>query len=288
MIFLAPTKAIIHFVGIVALTTSLPKTTGLEAVLPRIPATPAIVVNQQQIEVHQAAIVFRRLQFLASTNWKVRSLPNGYQYVELDGEVVTVAGAAINKKSPPPTLPKIGVFCHGGTLKPDFVSPYSGAAAVIAVPAGEVSACNPPVVGGTLANPRLDTEVVIDTVKGILILTATDPKRKVLPRTLTLRDNRGIDIGIEVANLPPRYLNGDASPALQGQGLGHYHAYQSMVAANQNCDMPASQPAPTCKLTDLPALTVDASLLPKHPHSAAGGHDETTAFNFQCSNSQWP
>jgi hypothetical protein len=283
MIFLAPTKAIIHFVGIVAITAGLPNDPGLHAVLPRIPAKQPIEIAHRHVEIHQAAIVFRGTDLLEASNWKPQELGNGFQYVPLNGELVTVAGSQPSQAAPPASLPSLKDLCHGTNLTQDFYFPYSGAAAVVTIPMGTVSACNPPVIGDPISRPRIDTEVAVDAGKTLVISGITPAtKLKSVTRTLTFRANGESPLGIAIVNLPPRYLFGDQSQVQPSDpdGLFHYHAYRAMVATTANCDRPSTNNVGVCQVTDLPSLTVT--------NTSGANPGKDAAFNFQCSNSQWP
>jgi hypothetical protein len=256
--------------------------------------------DSRRVEDHVAVLIFETSSYINSPNWPRTVLPKKvanepeYSYVLLDGDRVTFVTSGGN--NPPATtanlsLPHLTQVCPAtAKLRPDYVPPYSGVAAVFNIPEGVLESCrstaNEPPYGR-----RVDTKVTLET-SGVFIISASTMK---MTKELRLRPDAAGRVRVAVANVPAKFLFGTYTPTPTGQvdGVPHVHAYYAMVGNGSACSMTLTQwfdAHPELVLGDCAASTrfaghlgkpVPVELVPPSLQSPA-------AFNFECSNTQWP
>lgn len=311
-------QVIIQFVGLCLFSEAVPNDPGVHAILPRIVAdhhqhanapqiTQAVLDSvpvppaEEMIEEHVAMLVFPADIIADDSKWKARLIPHAhaslkdYRQITLNGEHVTFLADGPNAvPAVPPNMPRFTCPLPAGvaapSLTPGYQWPYAQAAAVIDIPKGTLSACNP---GG---RSRVDTKLKLKTTGR---LTVVGMKQGVA-RSLVLKTNGSPRIF--VLNVPNQW----AAPRLTATGgTSHYLAYYSMIGkgANNAC---SGEPRPVagqnidddCGDDAGPVLAVVSGM----PYVSDDGRPTLTGqggpkggsvltmpiANAECSNSAWP
>jgi len=290
-------EVLIVFVGLTLWSEKVPNDCGVKAILPRVvhqhTATMDVVPHVQD---HQAALVFPADSLVSHREWEPADLPTdpGFKFVLLDGEQVrflTHGAANEPARLDGLKLPKLEEqLCPGKTLRAEFQAPYSGAAAVIALPQGAVHAC---LSVPAESQGRLDTQVKLQT-DGTLVIAAITPNGT---KELTLRPRQPSGrIELMVANLPASFFGEERIADNERAVLSHANAYYAMIGASGDADCPLKirdwwdqlDPVgiPLCGTGMFPALRSTSmagnATLPIDPSIS------TTGADFECSNNQWP
>lgn len=317
-------QVLLHFVGLCVFSDSIPGTTGLQVILPRVeyhgavPYVPSIarmggVTSQawvtppppaRHVEDHVAMLVFRTADLTQAINWgKPQPLPadSEHSYIRLDGdqlgfELLPGLTAQPGRLSAGIKLPHLKTdLCHnasaslsGGYLP---AGGYRSAAAVFDLPADSMNSC-------MVSNKRLDTEVTLPALGELVIYSGRGRNRKELHLRPSRRTGR---VDLIVANVPTSCLRGAYNPqALSSmESLSHVNVYYGMVAAPCKGttisewfkSLDASRPA-ACRMDIPPAAGGVSGLTPSLPNARIGAvpTDPPTPLmsDFECSNSQWP
>lgn len=251
----------------------------------------------QHVEDHDPVLIFPTASYHPSSNWGTPEVikRNGtntlYSFVRLDGDFVRF----ISKSSDPQSslvgmkLPPLkNAVCPAKmqSLRPEYLPPYTGAAAVFELPQGTLTSCRSTTSAG---KTRLDTKLTLTSQGPFFVVSASTMKTR---KELRLKGNSAGFVELMVTNLPKRYVAGDTSeiPSSAMNGLKHDHAYYAMGATNGSCNMSletwyntmqaANQLPPTCQLNGL-GLKLAAGVPGPILETAA-------AASFECSNTQWP
>ena len=274
---MSATEAIIHFIGIVMLTASVPNDPGVHAIVPRIDGSGTILLRRasspskpQGVEAHTAVILYQKSKKIGISNWTPTTFRTTWEYVVLQGERLQFVTTAPNvTPSIPSQLPHA---CPTMTLQSSFQPPdFTGAAAVVDIPEGSIDVClaNPSTSGDEMTR-RADTRVFVKT-NGSLVVVATKPNAPA--RTITF----SADATVYIANIPPRHLGGIQQLAVIG--LPHHAAYD-LIGGTSNC-------------TQVPNIGSISNNCGSTVFKTAGGGEgdwspQSIMINSECSNTQWP
>lgn len=311
-------KAVVHFVGIVAFTVqstpyptsttgipvsmTTPTVTAQVASLNRLPAmapvltTPANLSNVvailphnmlRGIPKHKVMILFRACDYLGSTGWNPADLGrDGLLYVELDHDSLTFdsGGAADEAVKIPPELPHSRPAALAASapygLVSDYKPPRYPNATVFQLYGGTASVCQ-------TGEHRYDTTVVIKN-QGQLTLRSTTSTR-------TLKLNGNAHVSIENVPFETAQLLRDPAQPTNGPMVHHYVEYCAMAGINANdpvlCVRPQPRPdGPTANRCANDGEDMLVAQLGATPSDAKLGDSsmDTMGMSADCSNTAWP
>ena len=263
-------------------------------------------LTDSHVQNHVAAIVFPKESFVSQEGWgppktlksgneasgnneSTRRVEQVYLYVPLDGHTVRfITNGATNQPASLQgvKLPQLKQLCPSmQTLTAAYQAPYSGAAAVVALPEGKLQEC---LSLPAEAEGRLDTRVELRTTETLVISASTMKNTKELhlkPR------QAGESIMVMIANVPAPYYEGISTEPLStaNDGLSHVNAYYAMrEPSNANC--PLSIKDWWDQLSDPDGISLcNAGPFPTStPAPIISTSLSTSGANFECSNTQWP
>jgi hypothetical protein len=255
-----------------------------------------------EIEPHVALLIFREDIVANDSQWPASSFPKAaqlspYKYVQLTGEHVTfiVDSPKNGTAGVPPDLPRLA-DAASAALSSGYQWPYAKAAAVVDIPEGGLSACDP---GGG----RIDTTLLLNTTGTLTVVAA----KSGVVKTLVLKTNSNPTIYL--ANVPMPRGNG---PHTGATGERHYLAYYRMLGkdlTNTSLVAPSnSVSVPHCEenvalSANVPTTTSPRSVFarlrlrlraffqPSDPGTPTEHFPEDKIIaltNAECSNTQWP
>lgn len=272
---------VVRVLGLATVTDQVPNDCGVHVIVPRVDYASHAGHDSPQVEDHTAMLVVHKNQYDPASTWTMKPMPGypDYLYLELDGDQLRVVTNGTNTAPSLKTvrLPSLQGCCSAaGTkkkLRSTFQAPYTGAAAVLDVTGGKVSGCRAPAKGENQS--RYDTEIFVNHEGKATISGDTMKERK----EVRLRNLSGAKPAVVyLANLPTCFLDNSCQPktAAAPDGLSHVHAYYSMLQGDtskctssmKKCPVAGGQP-PKC------TTPMIANLTPQ-------------AFDFECSNTQYP
>lgn len=223
-------------------------------------------------------LVIHSRHYDPASTWAMTPIPAfpEYLYAKLDGDQIRVITDGANEpaKLTSLKLPALKGCCApaGGAkkLRPEFQAPYVGAAAVLDVPYGKVTACRAAAKGEQY---RYDTEIFLNSRRTARISGDTMKERK----EIRLRDLPVSKPGVVyLANMPACILDNNCVPktAADRDGLAHVYAYYAMLQGD------TSKCVGTMKKCPVPVKPLKC----KTPMFAGG----MMAFTFECSNTKYP
>jgi hypothetical protein len=270
---------VVRVLGLATVTDQVPNDCGVHVIVPRVEYHAHAGQTAPQVEDHTAMLAVEKKYYDPASTWAmtpIKAFPN-YLFVRLDGDPIRVLTDGIN---PAPNnvsrlaLPSLKGCCTpAGALKKlrsEFQAPYTGAAAVLDVPAGKVNACRAP---GKGTDYRYDMEIVLNYVKSARISGDTMKERKEIRlRNLPL-DKPGV---VYLANMPSCFLDGTCTTKLatEGDGLAHVHAYYAMLEGDTS---KCQKSMKSCPRPGNPSLCSTPMI--------GGGMQ---AMSFECSNTKYP
>lgn len=287
---------VVRVMGLATFTDQVPNDCGVHVIVPRVQyhqhgpkkagatpkkagATPKKAGATPQVEDHKALLVVPEQYYDSSSTWKMAPIPafKAYRYVELDGDQVRFITNGTNDA---PSLeglklPSLQGCCAASgvkkKLRSTYQAPYTGAAAVVDLSAGKISACAAAAKGE--AGYRYDTEIFFHH-EGTATISGDTMKTKKEIRLKNLTGSK--PAVVYLVNLPTCFLNNNCKPkpATAPDGLSHVHAYYAMLqgdtsvceASLRNC--PAAEPG-RCVTPPI------AATVPQ-------------AMSFECSNTKYP
>lgn len=289
--------ATIHFIGLCLFTTVASTDAKLHVVLPRIQstgmerqqrgavATPRPRAGLAGVENHTAFLSYKDSDFVNVAGWTPQKLPHqtGFSYIVLTGEAISFYTNQPNDPTTaaPPDLPK-GNCCTSQTLRAAFhAADGSGAAAIVRVPQGTLTACGSRPGGGADPNPRVDTKLKL-TNSGVLVVVGTTKQQS---RSLILKGGATL----YVANLPSQWVSNVTYVHVHGS-VKHNAVYPAMFDhGTSTC--PYYAPAPV-SVSDCYAADGfrfgDTTMPPQLGEIKKTYDDKGMAINSDCSNSSWP
>ncbi|HEV7240101.1 MAG TPA: hypothetical protein VGQ36_12750 [Thermoanaerobaculia bacterium] len=281
---MSATEAVIHFIGIVMLTASVPNDPGVKAIVPRIEGFAVESATQRvgrgrrssepvrAVEPHVAAIIYEKSDKLGISNWTPANFRETWEYVVLQHERLQfVTSAANGTPSIPRDLPHA---CSTMTLQAPFQPPhYTSAAAVVDIPEGSLEVCVARQSNDSPSGGRADTRLFLKT-NGSFVIVATNASEPA--KTITLKP----DATVFLVNIPPTRLDIETPLTSLVESLPHHQAYDAM-GGTSNCThhLDVSNVCKSC----------DESLMKKRRPARSGSSlPEIMIIDSECSNSQWP
>ncbi|HYI12456.1 MAG TPA: hypothetical protein VEK57_25610 [Thermoanaerobaculia bacterium] len=261
-------------------------------------ATQVPLRDSRHVEDHEAVLVFSTASYHPTSSWgtpqkikKQDGTDTPYSFVRLEGDLVrflsnsTAATSLAGAK-----LPALaGMVCPAKmqSLKPDYLPPYTGAAAVFELPQGTLTTC---LSTSSQGKDRLDTKLVLTSPGPYFTVSASTMRTR---KELRLKAANG-QVELLVANVPKRYLSGDTSviAATALNGIHHDHAYFEMGSTGTgSCAMNLEQWYQVMKtqLGVVPPCSMTGPNWKTTPGEGPGKVLEAVAAaSFECSNTQWP
>jgi len=260
------------------------------------------IPSGSHVQDHIAAIVFHKNSFVSQDGWgppKALKSDNQasaggepttvYLYVPLDGDFVRfVTNGATNQPASLKgvMLPQLQKLCPARqTLTAAYRAPYTGAAAVFALPEGKLQEC---LSLPADAEGRLDTRFDLQT-NGNLVISASTMKEI---KELHLKPRQaGGPIEVMIANVPAPYYEGifttPASTAIDG--LSHVNAYYAMSEPSSAvCTLNLKDWWDQFSDGDGISLCNAGLFSTSGPAPIISSSLSTSGSNFECSNTQWP
>lgn len=279
---------IIHFVGLIVLSTQLSAKHQLQAVLPAVIHRGAQVMANMDatqkdapgVENHIAVLVFGKGDYNGRQSvWKPSKLPqsNAYVYVRLNHEhiriVPTVSPTAINTKTlsseEESDLQKLPHLLKGKELREEYKEStnFAKAAAVFDLPAGRAHGCT--------YGWRVDMQWIVPN-NGPLSIQEQQPDKTWVTKLILNKGAR-----LYVGNVPWSSFWGGTRPT---NGVSHFHVYYDMTTSgspppNESYSTSFSQCQPPAPIDGEHASAVGVPL--PYGSNAAG-------TDFQCSAITWP
>jgi hypothetical protein len=308
------TDVIVFFVGLTLWSQQIPNDCGVKAILPRVehttgkgsahsPAASPSPISVLPIPKHQAAIVFPKYSYLSQNGWGVpeelpgQTLTNDsgkLLFVRLNGDTVHfLTNQATNVPADMTGMKLARVreqLCPAkNALRPEYQHPYSGAAAVVALPEGTLQACLS-VPAESLG--RLDTRVSLKTIDtlGISGSTLSNPKESNTKELRLKPRSAGEPIQLMIVNVPETFFNGSAA-ALEADGVSHMNVYLAMgEPGTAACALSLQQWWDQLDPDGIPLCNPPTSATARaaFPVSDAMLSVWISGANFECSNTQWP
>jgi hypothetical protein len=290
-LFETAATAVVHTLGIMALSYSLSPDGHLQAIVPRIEPErtkhkikATADIQKTKVESHAALLAFRASDRIGG-NWKPAKHPaaKGYLYVELDGEQIHLIDGLPTptvKQQPAsiPGLPGLQTCCPDATLRAEFQPPkFSGAAAVVNFPLGnsKTETCGATVAGtkSTELRRRIDTRIAVDNNGKLIVRSGS--KEIILKGSAELY----------LANIPRWALVNQKGHT--GGGVAHFQVYYAMVQFSPSCDFNKCYPAASATCDTV--MRQPARLIGNAANEGPPLWGDSTAhIDYQCSNSQWP
>ena len=254
--------------------------------------------SSDPVQSHTALIAFRTADRRAVNGWL--PIPIGrtdssgagpeWQYIVLSGERIRFQANGTNPRiqslgdQVPHLIDQLQLSANSNyNLKPEYMSPYTGAAAVIDLPVGTLTTCASQVIG---VQNRIDTQILVNHT-GDLVITGETAAGPV--KSLTL----GEGAQIVFANVPLEYVE-----TASGMDAGHYVVYCQMVNGNATltrCMEPklrGSATAGTTSCIDDVLRKINLGNRGRRAHHATavarGPLPTAMLMNIECSNTQWP
>lgn len=290
----------VQFVGIVMLMEV--KHQGVDAVMPPIPITTAwtvgtgggasIVDVESSVERHAAIIVLDRPP-LQAFGWQQKTLQLAtgvaLPYFTLSGETIDILSPpVIDTPTVPVELTRVQSTCGRQLqLSPAFLPPYRGAAGVVHLRHGTLSACKATVReadGTTKTLDRVDSKLVLPDSTPVLIVATKDTTNRALllaPGTT-----------VYFSNVPSRLIDNGSAPDMPDM-TPHNQTYVDMLDHTEwACSTPppaASNASPCAQPTDLVARRqMSPSERARVVAVTAFLTRASKIMNAECSNSAWP
>jgi hypothetical protein len=272
---------VVRVMGLATFTDQVPNDCGVHVIVPRVESHQhgKQKAGAPHVEEHKAMLVVPEQYYDTSSTWKMAPIPafKSYRYVELDGDQVRLLTNGTNQAASLEglKLPSLQGCCAAAgkkkTLHSNFQAPYTGAAAVMDLSAGRISACAAAAKGD--AGYRYDTEIFFQH-EGMATISGDTMKTKKEIRLKNL--SGGKPAVVYLVNFPTCFLTNDCKPkpASAPDGLSHVQAYYAMLqgdtskcqASLRNC--PAAEPG-RCVTPPI------AATVPQ-------------AMSFECSNTKYP
>ncbi|HYI11803.1 MAG TPA: hypothetical protein VEK57_22290 [Thermoanaerobaculia bacterium] len=276
---------VVRVLGLATVTDQVPNDCGVHVIVPRVKyhAHPG-VKTPPQVEDHTAILVVPKENYDTTSSWIMVTLPAfpNYVYTKLNGDQLRMLTDATN---PAPSLqglrlPSLQGCCKvsvpSAKLRSTFQAPYTGAAAVLDVAGGQISACRAPARG---TEYRYDTEILLNhngvaRISGDTMKVSKEVRLKNLPVA-----TRGV---VYIANLPTCFISGTCpttKATTAPDGRAHLHAYYAMLQGDTSKCQGSLK---NCMTGSTPGDCTTPMI------RDAGGVGGKQAFTFECSNTKFP